>query len=815
MARHVHHFHDCRIDVASRELHRGNVPVPTSPTVFDCIAYLLDNRQRAVGRDELVAAVWGRTTVTDAVLGKALLKARRAVGDSGEEQRIIRTVPRFGFHWVADVTTERIEVDGAPAPGPESIARAGAGSPQTWRSRIRVASLTCALGAAVAALLAWQGDAGDTPRSRVAAPVVSPSAVQPASRLAILPVEIAADPADAWLRLGLMDLVASRLRDGGVAVVPSDSVVRAVGAKREIDDDTLRIATGAGLVVGSQLHKTDAAWLLRMVLSDATGHRREVLVEGGDPLAVARDAADRIMALLGKTIPRGSLAAAELPLVELLQRIEASMLAGDVATAERLIETAPPRHRALPELQLRSAQADYWAGRIEVAYGKLSALRTESGFATDAVLRARMLSNLGSSARHLGDWAAADSAFDEAIALLDGHAEPVKSGQLRIARGLSYAEQGRYSEAVNDFSLARTVLQSAGDQFELAMVDYCEAFIHNHRNRPLVALDLFEKAAARFEEFGAITELASARSNQVVTERNLLRHLDALATSERGLSLLDRLQHRLARQQVIMARASALASVGRLDEARRLFADLVSRLDTAEEAKSLDMIRVEQASIELEAGEAEAAHALAREVSGKQAGSDALLTRTNAWLIVVKALVRMDRSGAARDQAEQFAAWADGSGDKTVVLYSRVAKAEATRNDAGHSAALHAYAATMQLAERDGVPIDLALVAIPYVRSLIAAGDLRRAGTVAGRISRYAEQDFESALLQVELYQAMSAVAAWRAALEHAETLAGERTIPVRLKAAPAATAALAWEGQPRQRTDPEGNGWQMEGKAE
>lgn len=67
-----------------------------SPIVFDCIAYLIQHRDRAVGRDELVAAVWGRTSVSDAVMGKTILIARRAIGDTADEQRFLRTVPRFG-----------------------------------------------------------------------------------------------------------------------------------------------------------------------------------------------------------------------------------------------------------------------------------------------------------------------------------------------------------------------------------------------------------------------------------------------------------------------------------------------------------------------------------------------------------------------------------------------------------------------------------------------------------------------------------------------------------------------------------------------
>lgn len=802
MVRHIYHFRACRIDLASRELHREDRPVTASPTVFDCIAYLLEHRDRAVGRDELVAAVWGRTAVTDAVLSKTMLKARRAVGDTGDDQNVIRTVPRFGFHWVAEVREGFIEV----APFKQVAIDPFSNDPLTeplrrdalkvWARQnvVKCALGMCSLVVLVVAIVVGRGNGGDihvdqrAPRARTAG--VDDSV----GRLAVLPVAVSAAPTDAWLRLGLMDLMSHHLRDGGIAVVPSESVVRVVNQERVLDDGALRAAIGAGSLVASTLRKVDTTYLLHMEVTDIKGGRRELEVSGADPLVVAREAANRLLAILGKPVQMDPATVSDLSLIELVQRIEASMLVGDVAAARLLIETATPEQQALPELRLRSAQVDYWSGHFEIAYEKLTALRAAVGPGFDFALRARTLSNLGSSARHLGDWAAAGSAFDEAIALMDGRDDPVRLGQLYIARGINYSEQGQYSEAIDDFSLARTVFQSAGDEFQLTMVEYCEAFIENHRHRPLAALAIFEKVARRFEEFGAITEQASARSNQIATEHDLLRHLDALATSERGLPLLEQLQHQLAREQVRMSRATALASVGRLEEARSLFAELANNLNTAEEARSLGMIRVEQAYVELQAGDAKAAYAMAWPVREVAAGADAVPIRARAWLIVVQSLAQMARVDEARVQAEQFVAWADTLGDETAALYSRAAEADATRAGGEYNAALSLYAIAMRLAERNAVPIDLAMIAIPYARALIAAGDLQRAGTVAGRISRYAEQDFGSALLQVELYHEMDEVEAWRAALEHARALAGERSISGKLKVPPRPVMKLPGE---------------------
>src|SRR4249919_2509585 len=125
MSRPIYRFGDCTIDPSARELRTGGALATLSPKVFDCLIYLIENRERAVGRDELIAAVWGKVDVTDTLLGQTVLKARRAVGDSGDGQNVIRTVPRFGYRWVADIAVD----DGVAAkpadsqPSPAIVAR--------------------------------------------------------------------------------------------------------------------------------------------------------------------------------------------------------------------------------------------------------------------------------------------------------------------------------------------------------------------------------------------------------------------------------------------------------------------------------------------------------------------------------------------------------------------------------------------------------------------------------------------------------------------------------------------------------------------
>src|SRR5947209_3391447 len=107
-------FGDCEIDVERRELRRANAAVHVEPQVFDLIHYLVENRDRVVSKDDLIAAIWGGRIVSDSTLTSRINAARKALGDSGEGQKLIRTVPRKGLRFVADVRMQAS--DGAAAP---------------------------------------------------------------------------------------------------------------------------------------------------------------------------------------------------------------------------------------------------------------------------------------------------------------------------------------------------------------------------------------------------------------------------------------------------------------------------------------------------------------------------------------------------------------------------------------------------------------------------------------------------------------------------------------------------------------------------
>jgi len=111
-------FGDYEIDVERRELRRAKTPVHVEPQVFDLLVYLVRNRDRVVSKDDLIASVWGGRIVSDSTLTSRINAARNAIGDSGEEKRLIRTIARKGLRFVGAVRMQSRGDESARAAGP-------------------------------------------------------------------------------------------------------------------------------------------------------------------------------------------------------------------------------------------------------------------------------------------------------------------------------------------------------------------------------------------------------------------------------------------------------------------------------------------------------------------------------------------------------------------------------------------------------------------------------------------------------------------------------------------------------------------------
>jgi pimeloyl-ACP methyl ester carboxylesterase/DNA-binding winged helix-turn-helix (wHTH) protein len=107
-------FENFALDCERRELRAHGAIVPVEPQVFDLLVYLIENRDRVVSKDDLIAAVWGGRIVSDSTLDSRINAVRKALGDSGGRQRFVRTIARKGHRFVGEVDATP-KTDGAAA----------------------------------------------------------------------------------------------------------------------------------------------------------------------------------------------------------------------------------------------------------------------------------------------------------------------------------------------------------------------------------------------------------------------------------------------------------------------------------------------------------------------------------------------------------------------------------------------------------------------------------------------------------------------------------------------------------------------------
>lgn len=788
------------IDLAARELSDDGRLLQLSPRVFDGIAYLIEHRDRAVGRDELMAGVWGKADIADTQLAQVILRARRAVGDSGEAQLAIRTVAGFGYRWVA----ETFEEPEASTP-PESAQASDTTSAEAERSEsvmptsdipraVAKTSRHRMLGFIVAALLlvlvivaGVLSTRSGTEKEPVAVTTTSTATINGADRtIVVLPATVdAADEWD-WLRLGAMEFVAGRLRNAGQVVAPSENVITVM---RSLPDTksmphALRTALDPRWIVMPTLHKSDSGWVARVVLTERGGESREFQGNAADPIDAARIVTERFLGAFGQTAG----ASGDSPpaaVEELLSRIDAMLLVDDAEGARRLLMSTSDAIRATPEVRLRQAALEFTVGRNDAAENALEALLPDVPAESNPLLRARTISLIGATHIRMGRAAEAEKETSTAIALLNGLNAPALLGKAYMRRGVARSLLGNNDPALADFAQARIAMQLAGDTLGIALVELNEGALNGLRNHPADALASFVRAEKHFARLNVPGELANALTNQVLAHRLLLEPDEALAASERSLSLLGHLANIEATHLIQVRRAQALADVGRWSEASTQFDELSRAIDRTRETEIWAMTDTERAHIELAHARPQTALELAEPIVETLHEPEFASIRLDAWLVVIRSLRFLDRGDDAAAAVAQFVNWADNTGNSSFTVYARLAEAEQAEATHRTADADTFYASTLAAASRDNVPANIADVAISYANALMARGELERAVPVVGRIDRYATRNYAAAVLQARLYRALGHTEAWRSALARARSLAGERPFPADLGTEP------------------------------
>jgi len=137
----IYSFDNTMLDTNKLELVRDGAPMMCEPQVFALVVYLIQNNDRVVSKDELIEAVWDGRIVSDATLHSRINGARRALGDTGKIQAVIRTFPRRGFRFVAELISAGVD----PLTGEQDIASLQVPSEAQFEARVATDKPTVAV----------------------------------------------------------------------------------------------------------------------------------------------------------------------------------------------------------------------------------------------------------------------------------------------------------------------------------------------------------------------------------------------------------------------------------------------------------------------------------------------------------------------------------------------------------------------------------------------------------------------------------------------------------------------------------------------
>jgi DNA-binding winged helix-turn-helix (wHTH) protein/tetratricopeptide (TPR) repeat protein len=742
----IYRFDDFTLNPATRELHRNGDPMPLPARAFDCLAYLIEHRDRAVGRDELISAVWGRVEISNALLGHTIVRVRRCFGDANNDQHAIRTVPRFGYRWVLPI--EEIADDHVVTA--RSTAKDVALPEPATKSHSRFAVFGAALAALAAIVLLfvfW-------PRSKTvsdAAETAVPSHPSVATFAMVLPAEVNASGDWQWLRLGLMDFVAARLR-ASMPTAPSETVVSLLRQRTDIDNSDLlhdpALASIAAFRVLPRVTLDGERWHVKLSAFSAQ-RSADAEGDGADAMSAARAAADALLVKLGSVVSSPTSTSSP-ALDELMQRSGAAMLADQLDDARGLIARAAPQLRSEPRVELRLAQIALREGHYDEVQRRLGPLLDRLDAKSNPALRARAMMTLAAAFVRTDQFPRALDLYEQAIALREPAHDHEVLGVAHLGRGGIFIEQGKPDEAMAELSRARSELAGIGDNNGVASVDVNLGSLQLTRHKPADALPALKDAVAQFERIGAREGRAHALTQQAVAEGELLDAQAALVTSARGWPAEAATNNLRMRWRLTLMRATALAGVGRFDEATVLLDRIERESDPRADETTRALGRLQAADMARQRGDHEAV------LQPLDATTLASLQSADPVGWTHAQLIRADALRARGDAAagEAIAALRDHAGDDSWrTMQADLAEASQALAQNHAVEAMPKFEAAMRTADALNVPDDIVEAGSRYLDALCLAGDWEHTRLISGRIGPWTERDSRAAAAQARFFR--------------------------------------------------------------
>ena len=608
----IYKFDAFVLNPVQRELKAAGAVVDIEPRVFDLLIFLVANRDRAVSKDELQEVIWPGMIVTETALTRAVMKARKAIGDDAVRQAMIKTLHGHGYRFVAPVHSEAITAPPVAAvanPTPQSEATATA-KPAAAAVNWRIAAIL-SVTLVIAAGLAWV--------------LLRP---QPATgeemRIAILPLQDNTGSQDlAWTRLGLMGYANEPVgNDGSMQVVPAGSIIGLAenfGWNGRLDDpenrqmlDKLKQVYAATHVLAMTLEAEKGALRIYYSLLVPDGGLKGGTIVGDSATDLAQGV---VQAVYGSVLRRSHLGGA-VPLVsrdafnnEAFARGMDLSLQGRCSEATQFFRVIVEQEPGLFEPRYELAACLRILGQQEDAEALLNSLLGEQRALGASEHLAETLMTLGVLYDRTGRPDEAEAVYDEALKVSKQTGAHALSARILQNQSILFKNRSELDEAARLLDLAMLEYQDAGLEILPGHFYSGRANLAMARGE-LVEADLeLQNALNAYREIGDRRGEAMMLNNTGYLRRMQGKLEEAEAYHLRSLEIREAIGDRVGVGRIHGMLSVVYSSLGRYEEAKQSASSAMAiareSRDRLFEATSLAQL----ADAELALGEYDAARA--------------------------------------------------------------------------------------------------------------------------------------------------------------------------------------------------------------
>lgn len=624
-------FGEFELDKATRQLrHLGN-PVALQPRVLDLLEFLIRHRSRAVNKDEIQEAVWSGTIVSETALTRAIMKARRAVGDSADRQGVIRTVHGHGYQFVALVETSNKAHANDVASGSVEESGRSAEAKSVSEQSVRTGSPTGLLpreSAKSPPLRAgWLVAAGALAILIVALAVTwitRPSSAPGELKVAVLPVLNVSESDELdWVKLGLLGFANDLLQSSTeLAVVPSSELVKYAESRPgplSIDSSEiiplfsdLAHAFGATHVVASEIQSTVGGLRLTYSLFDRHGEINRSTMVSEQSTELIRGMVQEISSTLTKSRYLPTQAGNGDPFIsEAYARGVSYALKGQCADAHPLFQIVLDRTADNFNARFAKADCERILGRPDDAERELLNLLEALKQSDQVSLRALVLGRLGTvshvtgrldeaqtylaqgleEARLSGDYDAMGRLFNSQALLAKDRQDNQKARELLGQAALAYRDAGRkilpgqihsalanlsmsdgnWSQAEEHLNDALASFRTFGDRRREAMMINNYGYLRRRQGRMEEAEALHKQSMEIRRDIGDQVGQARIMSMLSAIYRNQHRYEEARDIALEAIEITSQAKDRLFTATSYAQLASAEDALGRRAASREAY----------------------------------------------------------------------------------------------------------------------------------------------------------------------------------------------------------------------------------------------------